>query len=235
MHLDDKGLPAKTTTKSRLVSKSHWQITFVIIVRQVCVCFCVSKSWISLTTGELSKECSAVIPACRTQRSMTTMKESENCNTLTSEAVANKSFGLVQVKYKRMRHKKAIYFWNWVDSPLKKSVCELQLFARDVSNHISDTPLPALFLAHKAIGQLENTHSWDMGEQGVGAPVFYFIFDAAPTATRHWPHTLKRLTLHLAPRDGNDRHAFGEPLKPTLTFEMIRGHTPSDPLADTLR
>lgn len=46
---------------------------------------------------------------------------------------------------------------------------------------------------------------------------------------------LRCLTFQLVPHGGNDPHAFGDPLKPPLTFEMIRRRTPSDPLTDTLR
>ncbi len=46
---------------------------------------------------------------------------------------------------------------------------------------------------------------------------------------------LRCLKLQLVPHCGNDPHASGYPLKPTLTFEMIRRHTPSDHLTDTLR
>lgn len=62
----------------------------------------------------------------------------------------------------------------------------------------------------------------------------YFIFDAAPTVTRHHPHMLRCLMLQPVPRGGNDPDALSDPLNPTLTFEMIRRHTLSDAPADTL-
>lgn len=102
-------------------------------------------------------------------------------------------------------------------------MCEF--ICTDVSNHISDI---SLFLACRAITQLENALSREYGGP-------YFIFDAAPTATKHQPHMLRCLALQLVPHGGNDPHAFRDPLKPTLTFEMIRRHTLSDPLTDTLR
>lgn len=58
-------------------------------------------------------------------------------------------FSLVQVWCDRMLYK------NW---PLK--VCELNLSVRDVSYHISNT---ALFLAYRAISQLEKTLSRERG------------------------------------------------------------------------
>lgn len=61
-------------------------------------------------------------------------------------------FDLVQFKYNTMPHNKTVCFWNCVDWPLK--VCEPSWSARDVSNHISNTPMPALFLAYRAVTQL---------------------------------------------------------------------------------
>lgn len=98
-------------------------------------------------------------------------------------------------------------------------VFELSLSARDVSNHISSTPFACPILSLQ--GNHPNGKDSLKGKRGP-----YFIFDAAPTATRHHPHMLRCLMLQLVPHGGgNDPHAFGDPLKPTLTFEMIRRHT----------
>lgn len=80
-----------------------------------------------------------------------------------------------------------------------KKFLELELFARDVTDHISNTALLALFLAHKANGQIENTPCSAMCVRG-GC---YFVFDAAPTAKRQQTCMLKCSASHLAPCDGN--------------------------------
>lgn len=82
-----------------------------------------------------------------------------------------------------MPHKKTICFWTFVDWPLK--VCELSLSARDVSNHISNTPVPALFLAYRAATQLEKTHS---GERGA---LFYLW--CSPNSNKTSPAHVKML------------------------------------------
>lgn len=75
-------------------------------------------------------------------------------------AVADNLFNSVEGKFKRMRREEAIYFWNWETLSLKEKKCpELDPFARNVTNHISNTPLQALFLAHQAKGRIENSPS----------------------------------------------------------------------------
>ena len=69
---------------------------------------------------------------------------------------------LIKIKYDtRCPSKKIISIRNCVDWPLK--LCELSLSASDVPNHISNTPVPALFLAYRAITQLEKTLSREQG------------------------------------------------------------------------
>lgn len=93
-------------------------------------------------------------------------------------------------------------------------VCVCVLCEPQISNS-------ALISAYKAVTQLEKTCC--RGE----SRLYLKLFDTAPRATRHHPD------MQLVPLGGNDPDASGDPLKPTLTFEMIRRCTLSDPVKDT--
>lgn len=192
------------------------------------------QSSISLTTRESSKECGEVIPAHRTQRWMTAIQESKNRSTLTSGAVANNCFGSVHVKYKRMRQKKAIYFWDWeAFSWRQKSFLSWNYLPEMWQITSLITPLLALFLAQKANGQIENTPCSAMCVWGL-----LFCLWCSPTAKKTTNLHVKMLSVascSLWREPCDSRYAFWEPPKPTLTFEMIRGHAPSYPLTDTFR
>lgn len=157
------------------------------------------QSSISLTTRESSKECGEVIPAHRTQRWMTAIQESKNRSTLTSGAVANNCFGSVHVKYKRMRQKKAIYFWDWeAFSWRQKSFLSWNYLPEMWQITSLNTPLLALFLAQKANGQIENTPCSAMCVRGL-----LFCLWCSPTAKKQQTCMLKCSASHLAPCDGN--------------------------------
>lgn len=95
---------------------------------------------------------------------MRTITESQNYNAVKPDTVAySTAVDLLYLKscmigcFIKIKNNAWKLFLNW---PLK--VREL-ISARDVSNHISTPPVPALFLAYRAITRLEKTHSRERG------------------------------------------------------------------------
>lgn len=157
-------------------------------MRQVCV----PQGWVSTTTEQPSKVCNAVISACRTQRWMRTITESENYNTLIFDTVAHsRAVDLILfkasmigcfIKKKKEKKKQSV---ETVWTGLWK--CELSSSARDMSNHIFNTPVPALFLARTAITQLEEPHSREKGA------LFYLW--CSPNSNKTSPSHVKMLNV----------------------------------------